>query len=124
MSRLRISRPNASVPKTYLASPPSIQNGGNSLSRSVWSRGEWGASCGASRAMSTMLAMMRSGIKGGLRIGTVSGKPNPRIHVGVKDVDHEIDRQNEDRLQYDHRLQEREVSVDHGLIGEATNARP
>ena len=59
-----MSRPKASVPKRNLSLPPSIQAGGRSLSRSVWSIGECGASRGAKTAMTTITEMMTIGIHG------------------------------------------------------------
>ncbi|GEP59956.1 hypothetical protein RSO01_71220 [Reyranella soli] len=44
--------------------PPSIQAGGKSLSRKVWSIGECGASNGAKTAMMTITEMMTIGIQG------------------------------------------------------------
>src|SRR5215204_7415566 len=59
-----MSRPKASVPKKYLSLPPIIQAGGRSLSRRVWSIGEWGASRGAKTAMMTITEMMTIGTQG------------------------------------------------------------
>jgi len=59
-----MSRPKASVPKRYLSLPPIIQAGGSSLSRRVWSIGEYGASSGANSAMTMIADMMAIGIHG------------------------------------------------------------
>src|SRR6266851_86908 len=59
-----MSRPKASVPRKYLSLPPASQAGGSSLSRSVWSIGEWGAKSGANSAMTTIAEMMAIGIHG------------------------------------------------------------
>jgi hypothetical protein len=59
-----MSRPKASVPKRYLSLPPISQAGGSSLSRNVWSIGEYGASSGANSAMTTIADMMAIGIHG------------------------------------------------------------
>src|SRR3954454_23706283 len=71
-----MSRPNASVPRMYSGVPPSTQTGGISLSRKVWSIGEYGASSGAKTAIATITAMMQIGIHG-------TRRPAPRLPLSV-----------------------------------------
>src|SRR5262245_54305140 len=122
--RLRMSRPKASVPRMYFMLPPSSQNGGSSLSPSVCSMGECGASSGAKMAMKSIVAITSTGIQGTLRIPSRSREPDARIDIGIENVDHEVDGQDQDGLQHYDRLQERKVAVDHCLIGEAADPGP
>src|SRR6516164_4696664 len=119
-----MSRPKASVPRTYLKLPPSSQKGGSNLSRSVWSIGEWGASSGAKTAIKTMVAMTRMQSHGVLRMLVHSGEPDAWIDIGIENVDAEIDAKDQDRFQDDHRLQQRKVAIDHGFVCEAAYPGP
>ena len=51
-------------------------------------------------------------------------QPDPRIDVGVQNVDRQVDRQDQHRLQDDDRLQQREVAIDHRLVGQPADAGP
>src|SRR5262245_2954675 len=148
ISRLKTSRPSTSVPSRYLVLPPSCHAGGESLSGSDCSVGEWGAMSGASSATSTSTTMMKNEPHGsraralsgrdsvevsgaapnpasiGSSTRAISGEPDARVEVGVEDVHAQVDAEHDDGLQQDHGLEQRVVPEDDGLVGEPPDARP
>src|SRR5439155_1979103 len=149
MSRLRMSRPSLSVPRRWLAVPPSCQTGGVSrLARAPLS-GSCGATYGANAAGMTSRNMriesattgyrrasrkasaMRGGAyQGSDRAVTVAIERPPssvadsRVEVRVKDVDQEV-RHDEDRGEHDHHgLDDLVVPGSHGVDREQPGPGP
>src|SRR5262245_34715214 len=148
ISRLKTSRPSTSVPSRYLALPPSCHAGGESLSGSDCSVGEWGAMSGARSATSTSTTMIKNETHGrraralsgrdsveasgaapklapiGSLTRAISGEPDPRVEVGIEDVQAQVDAEHDDGLQQEHRLEQRVVAEDDRLVGKPPDARP
>src|SRR4030095_11788143 len=126
MSRLRMSRPSLSVPRRWVALPPSCQTGGVSRLASDPFSGSWGATYGASTAGTTSRNMRIESATTGyrrasrkaspIREGTYQGRDrtvtvaievppssvaDSRVEVRVENVDQEV-RHDEDRGEHDH----------------------
>src|SRR5262244_862882 len=149
INRLRMSRPSLSVPRRWVALPPSCHTGGLSRFASDPFNGSWGATYGANTAGMTSRNMRiesattgyrrtsrkASAIRGRAYHGSAravtvaierppSSVADSRVEVCVQDVDQEV-RHDEDRREHDYDgLDDLVVSGPDGVNGQEAGARP
>src|SRR5690554_6695613 len=127
-TRLKMSRPRLSPPRTYAQLPPSAQAGGMKRVAISWCAGSVGALSGASSATVINRARMtkpvapfalersasrkrlpaRSGgaaaVSGAGAGARSTDMADPRVGQAVEDVDHQVDGEKQDRGDQHHRL--------------------
>src|SRR5215510_5746896 len=149
ISRLRMSRPSLSVPRRWVALPPSCHTGGLSRFASDPFNGSWGATYGANTAGMTSrnmrierattgyrrtsrkaTAIRVRAYQGSDRAVTVAIERPPssvadsRVEIRVEDVDQQV-RHDEDRGEHDHdRLDHLVVASSHGVDRQEPGPRP
>src|SRR5215510_119071 len=131
-----------SVPSRCSVLPPVIQAGGRKRSDSVPTSGLWGATNSAKIARKASTTRIRIGITGRpstrkaarrqatvspaarLGAGALTLIADPRVDVGVEDVDDDVDDDDHGAAQHDRGLHHREVAERDALVEQAADARP